>query len=170
MREHEDLQKSFETAFDEYLDPIFRYFAYRLSDRERAKELAQETFMRAWLYARKGNTIEAMKPFLYTTASNLYKNELRSRRPSSSLESLIEEYGFEVTDEETPIEEQVEASRLMGKLDQLPERDQEVLRLRYVDGLPPRDIARVLKENDSAVSVRIHRALKKLRAIHEGTP
>lgn len=164
------LHEAFENAYDEYLEPIFRYFLYRLNDRDRAKDLAQETFMRAWLYARDGKVIESMRPFLYTTASNLFKNELRGRKPVTSLDNLMETVGFEIEAEETSAEERAEAQLLMKKVDDLPDAYREVLLLRYVDGLPPREIAKLLGDSDTAVSVRIHRALKKLRELYEPTP
>lgn len=170
QEEEQNLQKTFESAYVEYLEPIYRYFFYRLNDRDRAKDLAQETFMRTWLYARDGGTIQAMRPFLYTTASNLFKNELRAKKPVSSLDTLMSETSFEVEAEETSAEERLEATLLMKKVDELPEKYREVLLLRYVDGLPPRDIAPLLDESVTAVSVRIHRALSKLRELYEPTP
>jgi RNA polymerase sigma-70 factor, ECF subfamily len=163
-----DLRDAFSKAYDEFLEPIYRYFYYRFNDRDQAKDLAQETFMRAWTYARTGKEIGAMKPFLYTTASNIFKNELRGRKAVTSLDMLTTETGFEIESEETSAEEISEARMLMQKLDQLSPSYREVLTLRYVDGLPPKEIASILGESDSNVSVRIHRALRKLREIHEG--
>lgn len=165
---HELLTARFEEAYDEFLEPIYRYFYYRLSDRDRAKDLAQETFMRAWDYARSGKEIAGMKPFLYTTASNLFKNELRGKRAIVSLEALQED-GFEVTEESASAEELAEANRLMAKLPALPPRYQEVLTLRFKDGLSPQEIGAVLGERSTTVSVRLHRALRKLRDLHETT-
>jgi RNA polymerase sigma-70 factor, ECF subfamily len=170
MQEAEqNLQKAFEEAYDEFLEPIFRYFFFRFDDRDRAKDLAQETFMRAWQYARTGKKIESMKPFLYTTAANIFKNELRGKKPVTSLEALVEGTGLEVESGETSLEELSEARMLMAKLDKLNPRYREILILRYVDGLPPKEIAAVLGETESNVSVRIHRALRKLRELHEKT-
>ena len=160
------LTTRFEEAFDEFLEPIYRYFYYRINDRDRAKDLAQETFMRAWDYARSGKEIGTMKPFLYTTAGNLFKNELRTKGRSVSLDTM-QEGGFEIADEETSPEERIEAKLLMEKLPKLPPRYQEVLRLRYVDGLSPQEIGTVLGERSTTVSVRLHRALQKLRKLHE---
>lgn len=165
---HRLLTVRFEEAYDEFLEPIYRYFLYRFNDRDRAKDLAQETFMRAWDYARSGKKIKLMKPFLYTTASNLFKNELRRKRETASLE-VLQEGGFEIADEAVPAEELAEAKRLMTKLPQLPDRYHEVLTLRFVDGLSPQEIGEVLGERSTTVSVRIHRALRKLRDLHETT-
>lgn len=162
-----DPRITFESAYDEFLEPLYRYFFYRLNDRDRAKDLAQETFVRAWLYVRDGKQIASMKPFLYTTASNIFKNELRDRKINVSLDMLTNEYAFEIASEDTSAEELSEARLLMSRLPKLGPKYQEVLTLRYIDGLPPREIGAILGETDTAVSVRIHRALRKLRELHD---
>ena len=55
--------------------------------------------------------------------------------------------------------------RLQQALEQLPEASREALRLRFVDGLPSKEIAQRLQKNDGAVRVMINRALKRLEAI-----
>jgi len=166
MQEREDIRKLFEDAHQEFLEPLFRYFLYRLGDPDRSKELAQETFMRAWTYAAKGRAIKAMKSFLFTTASNLFKNELRAKRPVSSLDELMEA-GVEFVSDTASPENLTEAKRLLHKLELLSESYREVLLLRFVDGLSAREIADSLGQTEIAVAVRIHRALKKLRTLHE---
>lgn len=166
MQRH-DLAKRFEEAHEELIEPLFRFFYFRLSDRERAKELAQETFLRAWDYARSGREIRALKPFLYTTAGNLYKNELRGRREVVSLELLTEAGVFELESEETSAEELAEAKLLMEKVPELPDSYKEVLLLRYADGLSNKEIAEALDKSEGAVAVQLHRALEKLRELHE---
>jgi RNA polymerase sigma factor (sigma-70 family) len=107
-----------------------------------------------------------MRPFLYTTANNIFKNELRAKKAVVSYD-LLTESGFEITDETVSIEERTEARLLMQKLPLLPPHYHEVLVLRFVDGLSPQEIGEALGERSATVSVRIHRALHKLRELHE---
>ena len=51
----------------------------------------------------------------------------------------------------------------MAALQELPDAYREVLSLRYVDGLSPSEIGGIVGESENAVSVRIHRGLKKLK-------
>jgi RNA polymerase sigma-70 factor (ECF subfamily) len=169
MQRHEILAKTFEEAYTELLEPIFRYFFFRLNDRDRAKELAQETFMRAWLYAKSGKEIKMMKPFLYTTANNLFKNELRGRHRTMSLNLLMEEGGFDRASDDVSPEDSAEARLLMDKVDALPASYREVLMLRYVDGLSLREIGSALGKSEGAAGVQVHRALQKLKVLHEKT-
>jgi DNA-directed RNA polymerase specialized sigma24 family protein len=48
------MEEQFLQAYEEYADAIFRHCAMRISDRERGKELMQETFLKAWESVRRG--------------------------------------------------------------------------------------------------------------------
>jgi RNA polymerase sigma-70 factor (ECF subfamily) len=50
-------------------------------------------------------------------------------------------------------------------LDQIDEEYRDVVYMRYIEGLQPREIAEVLNESVNVISVRIHRGLKKLKLI-----
>jgi len=49
----------------------------------------------------------------------------------------------------------------------LPDVYREVLVLRFVDGLGPKEISALVEESENVVSVRIHRGLKILRDLIE---
>ena len=53
--------------------------------------------------------------------------------------------------------------RLLAALDNLPTEQREALRLRYVDGLPSKDIAQRLGKTDGAVRVMLTRSLARLQ-------
>jgi RNA polymerase sigma-70 factor (ECF subfamily) len=55
--------------------------------------------------------------------------------------------------------------RMWEALGTLPEEQREALRLRYVDGLPTKDIAQKLHKTDGAVRVMLTRSLDKLQQI-----
>lgn len=170
-----DLKRSFEEAFEAYGDELFRHASIRLSDRDRALELTQECFMRAWQYAVKGERIQDMRPFLYRTLRNLIIDEYRKHRPVS-LEAMAESQEadretFLAPDESNTLEaalERYEGKVALRALAELPDPYREAVTLRYVNGLSPREIAVIVGQSETTVSVRVHRGLKKLRAMLEG--
>lgn len=162
-----DKRKKFEAAYDALFEQIFLFLAKRLSDRERAKELAQETFMRTWLHMATGNTIVAMRPFLYTTAYNLFKNELRAKRDTVSLDMLMEETHFEPNTRTESAEDRGTVQELFDEIHKLPARYREPLILRYAEGWPIKKIAFELVETENVIAVRIHRAVQKLKNQYE---
>ncbi len=171
----DDLQHTFEEAFEAYSDELFRHASIRLSDRERAMELTQETFMKVWGYAQKGTAdIRELRPFLYRTLRNLIIDEYRKHK-ATSLEAMADRAQMDVEafltpDESNTFEAAVgrfEGTRALDALKELPEPYREAVTLRYVDSLSPQEIASLIDESENVVSVRVHRGLKKLKAILE---
>ncbi len=156
-------EAAFIDAYNEYADAIFRYCYVRVRDRERAKELMQETFTKAWEYVQNGKEIENMRPFLYTVAHNVCVNEA-VRSKSYSLDEMREHAGYDPEDTASSSPERdAETALLMNRLGGLRAADQEVLTLRYMNGLPVTEIAAILKKTPNTVSVQIKRALEELR-------
>lgn len=164
----------FSEAFEAYGDELFRHCALRLSDRERALEITQECFLRSLKYAKDGGEIRDLRPFLYRTLRHLIIDEYRRHR-GISLEKLAEDAQTGVedllpSDESNTLERAIqrhEGALALKMLHGLPEPYREAVILRYVDGLSPREIAEIMGESENAVSVRIHRGLKKLRELLE---
>ncbi|HWH07005.1 MAG TPA: RNA polymerase sigma factor [Candidatus Paceibacterota bacterium] len=156
-------EQEFITAYDAYADALFRYCYFKVYDRERAKELMQETFTKAWEYLASGKEVESIRPFLYRIAHNLSVNEVVRSRPVS-LDQMAEMMGYDPADTKQPTPEQEsEYALLLAKLGELEPVDRDVLTMRYVEGLPVKEIAGILQEAPNTVSVRIHRALKRMR-------
>ncbi len=166
-------EERFLKAVDEYADALFRHAVYRLSDRERAIEIVHDTFTKVWSYVRAGHEIDTYKPFLYKVMNNLIIDEYR-RRKEFSLDAILGEEGMDEGSfpelHEGSIEELTfaldakQASELLGEL---PPAYREVLTLRYVDGLGPKEISVLIEESENVVSVRIHRGLKILKDMIE---
>jgi len=55
--------------------------------------------------------------------------------------------------------------RLLGALDQLPEDGRQALRMRYVQGMPSKEIAEQMGKTDGAVRVLLTRSLKRLETL-----
>jgi RNA polymerase sigma-70 factor (ECF subfamily) len=55
--------------------------------------------------------------------------------------------------------------RLLAALEELPEENREALRLRYLEGLPSKEIAQRLGKTDGAVRVMLTRSLSRLQQI-----
>ncbi len=160
-------EQTFITAYDEYADAIFRYCSFNVNDRERAREIMQETFTRTWDYLRGGKEIRLIKPFLYRVAHNLCADE-RARNAPYSLDALREDGGFDPPDPDAKSDAFAEKNILFGHVETLAPLYREVLSLRFGSGLSIEEISTILGESKNTISVRIHRALEELRKkIHE---
>jgi len=164
MKKSDIQEKQFTEAFESLSDALFRHSFFRVSNREVALDLVQETFMKTWNHISIGNEIENIKAFLYRVVNNLIIDYYRKSK-SSSLDNLLDG-GFDPQgDGADSIVASSEISLIKKGLSFLPEKDREVIVMRYVDGLSLQEISRTLEESENAISVRLHRALKKAKEI-----
>lgn len=164
-------EERFLQAFDEYGDALFRHAYIRVSDRERAIDLVHDTYTKVWSYVRGGHEIESFRPFLYKVLNNLIIDEYRKRK-ETSLDAILEADGVTEGSFDDLIEDNVDSlvatldgRRAFDLLNKLPDEHREVVTLRFVDGLGPKEISELIEETENVVSVRLHRAMKSLRAL-----
>lgn len=159
----EDQREDVAELFREYAPAIFAFCRRRLPDRTTSEDVLQDTFARYWVAVSRGSEIKNPRAFLYTVAGNLIKNYFRDRKPEVSLDSLAED-GFD------PDDPDADASRLAREADlrrvidsAVDPEDAAILALRFIEGLPLSEVGLAVGKSRIAVSVRIHRAVKKLR-------
>lgn len=160
------LEQQFLALYDTLQDAIFRHCYFRLYNRERAKEIAQESFLKTWEALAKGQDIQNLRAFIYRVANNLIIDDTRKKK-ESSLE-MLQEGGFEPVDHSISDPHiRIDAQDLVLRLQDMPIEEREVLVMRYLDEMKPKEIAEILGLSQNVVSVRIHRALKKLQILIE---
>lgn len=155
-------EQQFLAMYDAHADAIFRHCYFRVYDRERAKELTQEAFTRTWQYLALGHEIQNVRAFVYKTLQHLII-DLSRKRKEQSLDAMMDKGS---DPHHTPnMGAQVDASIVTAKLEQIEEPYRTALYMRYIDDLNPREIAQVTGEDVNVISVRIHRATKKLQEL-----
>lgn len=160
-------EPEFIECYDAFSDALFRHCYFRVHERERAKDLVQEAFIRVWDYGRRGNKLENARAFLYRVVNNLIIDESRKKR-SLSLDGLAEQ-GFDPADKRAKAGQSAEVSEVLRTLRFLPEEQRQLIVFRYIDDLGPKEIAEIINESENVVSVRLHRAIaaaKKLLHAH----
>lgn len=164
-----DHEERFLKAFEEYSDALFRHAFLRISDRERAIDVVHDTYTKVWSYVKKGHEVESFRPFLYKVLNNLIIDEYRKTK-EASLDALFEIEGVDEGSFDDLTSNTVEslAATLDGKqaftlLEELPDVYREVIILRFVDELGPKEISNLIEETENVVSVRLHRGLRLLR-------
>lgn len=159
------IEQEFNKIYEQFADAIFRHCVFRVSDREKAKDLTQLAFVRLWDYMSQGKEIDNVRAFLYRIANNLIIDEYRKRK-EVSLDQMRDEEGFDIGFEPMhSIESRDEYEHAQALLEQLPDKYREALVMRHVDGLSVKDMANILHESENVISVRIHRAIEKLKTL-----
>jgi RNA polymerase sigma-70 factor, ECF subfamily len=163
--------QEFAEIYRAHVDALFQYCLFKVSDRELAKDLVQETFMKTWIYAADAESgkIESMKAFLFRTLSNLIVDEYRKRK-TISLDTLAED-GFDPPfDDSDRLLDTIDGERALQLLKFLPEDYRDVVFMRYVQELSLEEIAEITGESKNTLSVRLHRGIKKLKEHFDRPP
>lgn len=157
---------AFEELYSEYLPRVFNYVSYRVGDQKASEDITAEVFERALKHLHTYRADRgAFSTWLFKIARNLISNHLRNQRRQPESVSLET---FPAVAVSSPSAEQaaIEAERLRQLqivLRQLPEREQEIVALKFGFGLGNSEIAKVMHLNPNHVGVLLHRALHRLR-------
>lgn len=154
-----------EQAYDEYADALFRFCALKVRSREKAVDIVQDAFVKTLQYLKGGNEIQNIKSFLYKTAHNLIIDHYR-KKTSESLDEMTDE-GFDIASdghEGLPLLS-VDSEKALKAVHSLDDTYRDIMLMRFVDDLSPKEISELTGLSENVVSVRIFRGLDKLRVI-----
>lgn len=163
MLKKQEQQEQFIEAFNQYSDALFRHSYFRVSNKQIALDMVQDTFTKTWLQMTRGEIIKSFQSYLYHVLNNLIIDYYRKKK-SSSLDVLAEG-GFDpIGSGEDDIIADAERGQLEKLLENLSPADRDVIVMRYIDGLQVKQIAKVLQDSENNISVKLHRAVKKLKS------
>jgi RNA polymerase sigma-70 factor, ECF subfamily len=142
--------------FEEYYESLVRMLYRRTGDRDRAEDLAQETFARA-VAAPPNNP----RPWLFAVALNLVREDgRRALRQGRRLELLRNDHGPEQNPEQD-YERNERSAGVRAALAALSDRDREALLLK-AEGFNYQEIAATLGLSKGAVGTTLARARRRL--------
>ncbi len=165
-------EEEFRHIYDAEADAVFRFCLLRTSDRELSLDLAQEAFLRYWNALCREREIDNARAFLFTVARNLVIDWYRKKK-AVSLDAMFidgaEDKSELLSAGENGVEVAAEAEYLIREINKLEEIYRDVVYLRFVEGLKPREISEIIGVTANVVSVRINRGVKILREkLHYG--
>jgi len=165
-------KESFVKAYDLYVDDIYRFVYFKVSDKELAEDITSAVFLKSWDHILSNNISEfkTLKALFYRVARNLVIDHYRKK--STSLEkSLDDDEESDIQDENFDLEKEVdiklEHDRILNCMNALKDDYREILILRFVNQLSLDEIAKILGKSGGSVRITIHRALKALKELAE---
>ena len=149
--------------YNEYLPRVLNYMRLRTDDEALAQDLTARTFERALLRLHTLRDEGAFGGWLFAIARTEVAGYYRRRRPQLPLESA---YGLPAPAEsaEGQVVHSEELASLRGALAVLKEREQEIIRLKFIAGLTNRAIGKAMGLREGNVAVILYRALRQVRA------
>jgi RNA polymerase sigma-70 factor (ECF subfamily) len=141
---------------------VYNYFRFRLGSDSEVEDLTARTFERAWrARSRYRRDLAGFATWLFKIAQNIGTDHLRARHEHLPLDAALE-----VTMEGTPerdAEQRSNLRRLALLCAALPERERELVALKYGAVTNNRVIAELTGLSESNVGTILHRVLQTLR-------
>lgn len=179
LRVQDGVTVGFDILVDRFKMRLFNYLFRMVGDRDEAEEIAQETFVKAYINADKYKTIAKFSTWLYTIATNLVRNRIRSKKRAPQMLSLWsrgwdsegDEKQIDIADESrTPdaISNDSELSEIINNaIGQIPEKYRTSFVLREINQLSYEEIAAATGLKLGTVRSRINRARNYFRKLVE---
>jgi RNA polymerase sigma-70 factor (ECF subfamily) len=158
-------EHAWRTWYEETFDDLYRYVRWRCGGRpDWADEIVQETWLTAVRQIRRFDPRQAsLLAWLRGIAANLLRNELRRQRRSLTLRTSTN--GQSVA--ESWVETRHREQRVAAALDALCEREEAVLRAKYLDGMSVAEIAAGRGETPKAIESLLSRARQAFRDVYQ---
>jgi RNA polymerase sigma factor (sigma-70 family) len=152
-----------DAIYADQLPRIYAYCRYRCRSDAEAEDLAARTFEKAWRSRdRYRRDLAEFSTWLYRIAQNLCADHHRARRDHLPIDAAMDA-AVEGTPEQHAARDS-DFERMARLVESLPERERELIALRYGADLGNRFIARLTGLSVSNVSTILHRAVQALRA------
>ncbi len=156
--------EAFGELYLRHVRSIYNYIFYRTGDPDEAEDLTSRVFLQALQHLPRFQ--ERGLPFaawLFRIAHNLVANwhRDRQRHPTVPLSENGHERGSDRV--EALLERREARERLLAAMRRLPPDRQQLLILKFVEGLSNAEIARIMGRSEGAIRVLYHRTLEALR-------
>lgn len=160
----------FTAIYEAHMAYVFRYISYRVSNRHEAEDLTSLVFEKALAaFDRYDPRKSAPQTWLLTIARNTVTDHLRksSKRKTMPLDDAVGVASADPSPPETT-ETREEYEKLQLCLAVLPQREQEIISLKFGGELNNRQIASVVGLSQNNVGTILFRAFCKLRNCLKG--
>ncbi len=149
-------RNAFSRLMEAYRSPICRFLFHLTGDRELSEDLAQETFLKAWLGIGSFRAAARFSTWLFRIAHNVYYDHRRSHRPTEPLDVRhpAAETGFANLD-------------LAQALGVLKQEERIAMLLFYMEDQPVGKIAKIMHCPPGTVKSHLHRGKKRLAKYFE---
>jgi RNA polymerase sigma-70 factor (ECF subfamily) len=165
---------AFGVLYDTYQPRIYRFVYLKVSHREEAEDLTHQVFLNAWKHMGSfRNEGLPISGWLYQIARNRVIDYYRTRKQSINLDETIHEHEPElyVSGPMETLDIKLTMQEVRIAVRTLHPDQQDVIIMRFVEGLSPEETAVALGKNQGTIRVLQHRALtnlkKKLKKNHE---
>ena len=165
-----DAEDDFNRLYEEHCRTVHAYLLGRTGDREAARDLLQEVFLRAWRRAGAWRDLppDRQRAWVFAVARNLVIDAHRSRVTADATRAALERTAAAVVPAAEGPEARAEVAERLALLDRairrLPEKLRVVLSLHVAGGLTSAEVGELLGEPAGTVRYQLSQARRRLAA------
>ena len=155
---------AFQAVYKMHHRPLYNFVRQLTDDPMEAEDIVAETFVKLWNLKAKFETDINIKAFIYITARNASLNFLRYRKKQDENRKAFVYVNEEEAFHPDEISVQLQLLEMIQKaLDQLPPRQQEIMRMILFEGLTDNEVAQRLNKSPKTVRNLKNIAINYLR-------
>lgn len=158
-------RRHFEAFYRTHVDHVFRFVLFRVAqDRERAKDLTQEIFLKAYQAFERYEPERGARAWIFTIARNHVYNAYATQKDTTSLEDVEGHLPFQGNQVDHVLSNE-DSRALFTALSKLPEAEAELIRQKYLEGWSFEDLSKSLGKSAGALRIQAMRSLKRLQSL-----
>ena len=155
--------EAFGRIYDGYVERIYRFVFFRVEDQQTAGGITSQVFLKAWSNLDRFEfTRTPYIAWLYTIAHNTVIDHYRTRKVTTALEDVQLSQPDDAEAVENQIDLTVEMKTIKTAMQSLTDDQQQVLHLRFIEGMSNTEIARQLGKREGAIRALQMRGLQAL--------
>ena len=160
--------RAFGELYDRFVERVYRYVYFRTGSHTEAEDLTEQVFLKAWeaigRYRWQGRPFLA---WLYRLAHNAHIDHVRSQRPTTSLTNDQRPLDLASPSASVELRRTLDAEVIAGALAELTIEQQQVIVMKFIEGLDNEQIAQLMDKREGAIRALQMRALMSMRRVLE---
>ena len=156
--------EAFGQLYEAYLDRVYRFIFFRVTDVQMAEDLTSQVFLKAWENLGRYHPHGPFLAWLYAIARNTVIDSYRTRKQTVSLDEAAP-----IASQEAKLEDRLqlefEMEALQAAMRQLTEEQQEVITLKFIADYDTERIAKEMGKSEGAIRALQMRALQALARV-----
>ena len=164
--------EAFDRIYTEFLTPVYRYVYLRTQNRQLAEDLTQTVFIKAFeSLPRFVNQHRQPLAYFFTIARNAIIDFRRKRQIELAEfnDEIIQEIEDVAVRPDMILIQDDDRTEIQKALAELSEDESEVITLKFMNGLPNREIAEILGKTEANIRKIQSRAIQNLRILLKGS-
>lgn len=154
----------FAEKYQQFFPRVFAYVYGRVHNVHQAEDLCSEVFERAFVKMGSLRNDEAFSTWLFTIARNLVTSQARKRGRETIVDpDILKSVVATNVSVENEVLVREEVAAVIECLKTFPQREQDIVSLKFDAELPNSQIARIMNLSEPNVRVILFRTLRKLR-------